>query len=587
MKVAVRLTLLLALLMTACSGTPPDTPEAPTQAVVNTRVPTLEPTTAPTRQPTVTQASVLKQTVNFRGIEFSYDLSLASEIVGDSLPASLSSQTGVQDPAHIRFTFDDAELSNVFNPREPQLRIYSVQDYRQSSEQTAGARIDLLSSLIDEKPELVGYELPVLPVVDAKQLFHIQLKYLDFEDGSGLRYISRYGGEDTAVTNQDIFYTYQGLSDDGKYIICFYFPLTTSVLPDSLETVPEEHKDFLNLGTFETYLQDTVGQLGNLSPQSFNPNINLLDELVQSISLPELTGDMVLTSDPARLQQQIQQRGFPALQEFWDKVGVRSPELFKDGGALEGNLFDLTINGGRKEYSLLIVSDEDQLDWQYLVFHSLGNQWLFLGNIDLPGQEYLPPNYRVVQSPDRSWSWLVIDWLKTSAQDAVQYEQAWYLISDPVIQPVLTLPVEGYSMSPEIQHNVHFQSSEEIIEQVVPQSVQLSYTISYSIFGDGIGRTKTNEIYDLFQSQHSAMYTWDEDQMTFVLNPDASSLTDEQIRSGFGFENDGEGFLAFGGELFTQLAESGTDLQRRWMKSFLGSLQQSDERDRLMSLLGG
>src|SRR5690606_24028253 len=61
--------------------------------------------------------------------------------------------------------------------------------------------------------------LPMLPAIPASQVFRIQPTLVDFEGGRGVRYLTYYTQAPSPITDRDIFYTFQGVTDDGAYYI--------------------------------------------------------------------------------------------------------------------------------------------------------------------------------------------------------------------------------------------------------------------------------------------------------------------------------------------------------------------------------
>ena len=81
----------------------------------------------------------------------------------------------------------------------------------------AKAEIDGLRSMLETRSSIPDGPLPLLPLINASQVFHAQEEYLDFQNGGGIRYISHYSQDMSPVTNQNIFNTFQGLTRDGEY----------------------------------------------------------------------------------------------------------------------------------------------------------------------------------------------------------------------------------------------------------------------------------------------------------------------------------------------------------------------------------
>jgi hypothetical protein len=77
------------------------------------------------------------------------------------------------------------------------------------------------------------------------------------------------------LTNQNIFYTFQGLTQDGKYYIAAFFPITASGLSDEL--VQEDWQ------AAQAHLAEDIRHLESLSSQDFEPDLEILDSIIESL----------------------------------------------------------------------------------------------------------------------------------------------------------------------------------------------------------------------------------------------------------------------------------------------------------------
>jgi len=194
-------------------------------------------------------------------------------------------------PAHLHFTFDEFPLPPWPGPdtSRPQLLVYPVQNYldiyQYQFDNEIAARIDSLQTLILTPTTVITDELPVLPPLGAVQVIHAQRQPLAFDGGQGVRFITHYAQDVSPLTNQTIFYTFQGLTDDGKYYLALYYPVSASVLPDTYEDVslPADYEEFAN--NFDSYLQETTQALDDSAPSQFTPSLADLDALVKSLAL--------------------------------------------------------------------------------------------------------------------------------------------------------------------------------------------------------------------------------------------------------------------------------------------------------------
>ena len=125
-------------------------------------------------------------------------------------------------------------------------------------------------------------KVPFFPMFPANQVFHAQAKILHHQNGSGLRYLSMYSQAYLSVDNYSLFYTYQGLSSDGKTYVIAILPIKASTLKDK-EGIPADTQAFID--NYAKYLTDVSAGLNTLTPEQFTPNLDEIDHLMESIRL--------------------------------------------------------------------------------------------------------------------------------------------------------------------------------------------------------------------------------------------------------------------------------------------------------------
>lgn len=167
----------------------------------------------------------------YTGVQFSYDDTLAGHVVGEHVPAEplthglASLETG--SPEHIRVSFDHDAPPGIFDPHNAQLLIFPVEDYRVIFEVVANT-IDTLQNLLVERPDSIEGAFPFLPPMPSTKLFGAKMKYIDFQNGSGVRYLLSYREESSEEPSTGLFYTYQGLATDRRYYVSFVFQVAAS-----------------------------------------------------------------------------------------------------------------------------------------------------------------------------------------------------------------------------------------------------------------------------------------------------------------------------------------------------------------------
>ncbi|MCB0034470.1 MAG: hypothetical protein KDE51_10645, partial [Anaerolineales bacterium] len=262
---------------TTAEGEPTELPEP---VVVTEEEPTEEPSATSTASPTTTAVSMdIGQ--EYDGIYFDaggLGTVRVEEVAQQSAEAD-APYWGVY-PAHQQFFLDDYLLDNTFH--EPRLTVYPAQDYVNLNP-IARDRITELQTLLEERPtDFSERDIPFLPIFNAAQVFRTQIEYIEFANGRGIRFLTHYSQDIGIVTSSDLFYTFQGLTNDGNYYVSAILPVTTASLPATAELITD-YDAFID--TYDTYLQETIAELDQLSAGEFIPTLTALDNLVQSIEI--------------------------------------------------------------------------------------------------------------------------------------------------------------------------------------------------------------------------------------------------------------------------------------------------------------
>lgn len=234
-------------------------------------------------------------TVSYGNTRFkTQGLDFATGVTHESLkaaPLQADSPPGDEWPAHIEFKFPhyfDGQLGKLLNPSSgepPRLAIYPTAGF-------AAVRWDgelkRLKALLKKRSGgnrvlAAAKELPYLPVPEAAQMLHADAVYLSFRNGTGVRYITHYAQDVSPYTADCLFYTYQGLSADGKTYVSATFPLYTSLFP---REIPAKF-DYKRFEKQEAaYRAAGIRKLNAADlRKDFTPSIALLDRLVTSIEI--------------------------------------------------------------------------------------------------------------------------------------------------------------------------------------------------------------------------------------------------------------------------------------------------------------
>jgi hypothetical protein len=179
------------------------------------------------------------------------------------------------NPKYTEITLTGYILSDRFFT--PHIDVYPVQRYSELAPDVIPAQVASLQVLIAGGPA-PSKGLPILPIFNAAQEFYAMYQVLPFSSGNGIRYLTQYSQFVDPINNHEVFYSYQGLTADGKYWISAILPISNPLLPADGTNPP-------NTQNFDSYLAGVAAQLNAQPPDSYSPTIHMLDALIGSLSI--------------------------------------------------------------------------------------------------------------------------------------------------------------------------------------------------------------------------------------------------------------------------------------------------------------
>lgn len=181
-------------------------------------------------------------------------------------------------PAHTVIALNGYVIQNHLH--KPQLIIYPADELAKYNE-GAGRQADELKALLQNQQ--AGERMPFLPLFNAAQLMHTQVKYLDFANGKGVRFLTQFSQAPMPINNHDLFYSFQGLSNDGKYYLAAVLPVNHPSLPVDGMVTDKEMEAYIN--NFPAKMNEAMITLNQQPANNFNPDLTRLDEMIQSIEI--------------------------------------------------------------------------------------------------------------------------------------------------------------------------------------------------------------------------------------------------------------------------------------------------------------
>jgi hypothetical protein len=277
MKRLIYFLIALSVLMFACNistpaGTPPAGITQPSVTAAVTPVEATNPPPAPQVNVNCNKVSLYLDPALASG----YDCQTISEASGGDMPAF------AVNPEFTEITLTGYSLpGSVLGPK---IDLFPVQRFVEILPDTVPGRVSDLQALIAGGAPSADH-LPILPILNAAQIFHAAYGVIPFVSGRGIRFLTMYGQDVGPVNNQAMVYTYQGLTSDGKFWVTVTLPASNPILPADGSILPGGETWDQFSANFSTYIVDIQNQLNAQAPGAYSPTLTALDALVASITV--------------------------------------------------------------------------------------------------------------------------------------------------------------------------------------------------------------------------------------------------------------------------------------------------------------
>ncbi|HEX8219931.1 MAG TPA: hypothetical protein VF914_12075 [Chloroflexia bacterium] len=229
-------------------------------------------------------------------LRFEQDASLSSAVVTDAVPeerVSTDEPWWAAYPCHFRYRFSYYPHPNA-SEMGPAIYLFPVRSDYQSlyppgSQDMWLARVNDLRATLSARPtwkpptwqpgEMLSSP-PLLPPVNAANIYLAKQRYITLPDGAGVRYISYITQDVSAPSPDSTFYMFQGLLDDKvngrQYYVSAVFPVFLSS-PPAFTPAGDD--------SYMVHVRQMVDALGNAGNADFNVDLSRLDKVVSSIEL--------------------------------------------------------------------------------------------------------------------------------------------------------------------------------------------------------------------------------------------------------------------------------------------------------------
>jgi hypothetical protein len=238
-----------------------------------------------TDTPTVTLAPSPTPNVSCNEITLTLDPGRATGFQSQTPPAA----GGPDDPYFaINPQYTEVKLQGYVLPdtfHTPQISVFPVQSYHDLMPDIIDPKVSELQALLAGGALPAKGALPLLPVFNAAEEFRAEYQVISFSGGSGIRYLTQYAQYFDPINSHDVFYSFQGLTTDGKYWISAILPISNSMLPPNGDNPPNGMSQQQFSDQFDTYIADITDKLNSQPPESYSPTIAALDAQIESIAV--------------------------------------------------------------------------------------------------------------------------------------------------------------------------------------------------------------------------------------------------------------------------------------------------------------
>lgn len=267
---------------------PAETIPAEEEATVPSPTAVVTPTTIPTATTTPPQADIAE--AEFNGVSFFYDQNIVDNVTAVSSPA-FAGAYGLPPDGPTAFFYDVPDyvmfnIAVVGDPATtwpPQL---AIQPYKDET----GAVYTGYDAWEFERNRLAEFANNMNdPITAVGGMSNVHLQPQSFSNGSGLRYVGILppGPGLPTVTNDELYYIYNGFTDDQRYFVYLQFPISHPDLPSLSDIDYAELDALLQAGQDPMVLfNEALNGVAQADPNSFTPTLSQLDSMMSTLFVP-------------------------------------------------------------------------------------------------------------------------------------------------------------------------------------------------------------------------------------------------------------------------------------------------------------
>lgn len=134
---------------------------------------------------------------------------------------------------------------------------------------------------------------PLVVLTSTLEVLKVQPHYVNFVNGAGVAHVAFWSSEVTPVNNSALYYSFTGLTNDGRYLVLALLPITApelpangSQMPPSIPTAaPDGGNTAAVVAAVFAFNDQTATRLAALPPDQFSPKLADLDALLSTLTI--------------------------------------------------------------------------------------------------------------------------------------------------------------------------------------------------------------------------------------------------------------------------------------------------------------
>lgn len=185
-------------------------------------------------------------------------------------------------PAHAIFEFTNYPVESSYPAHEgARIMVFKSSEYAAHGSTEQDAVTALLAGQESAQP---------IPDALVMGMFYAQGKTVSFQNGHGVRYLTQVLDGVAPISNDRIFYYYQGVTNDGAYFVSAIFHVNAAFLvatSDKEASTPADGVIFTwdQEVDFTKYLDEITRKLNDTPDESFTPSLAVFDQLIGSMEI--------------------------------------------------------------------------------------------------------------------------------------------------------------------------------------------------------------------------------------------------------------------------------------------------------------